>query len=133
MEAPVAPLLSTAILAIGPLAASHGTWKLICCCPLTLSTANSGAVELLTVTETFKNSVGSGSPEVRLMPVLEVRLFPNRVAISPGTTPPPTKLAPFTTAATEATRAPPLQIHVSAPGTGIKLLVATPPPNRSEE
>jgi hypothetical protein len=53
---------------------------------LTLSTANSDAATPLTVTETFWKSVGSGREEVRLIPVLEVRLEPKMVAISPATT-----------------------------------------------
>jgi len=62
--------------------------------------ANSGAGEPLTLRDRFKNDDGSGSPEIRLIPLLEIKLVPNAVAISPGTTPLGTKLAPLTTAFT---------------------------------
>lgn len=48
----MAPLFITAMFAFGPLATSQGTWKLICCWPLTLSTANNAAAFPLTTTET---------------------------------------------------------------------------------
>src|SRR5579863_4125888 len=111
MEAPTVPAFDTAMVALGPLATSHGTWKLICCCPLTLSTANRATGVLLTINESFKNVLGSGRTEVTLMPVADVRLAPNAVAISPGTTPPPAKLAPFTTAVIKGAKGPPLQVQ----------------------
>src|SRR5580658_8978003 len=94
---PVDVLLTTAILAVLP-DTSKGTWKLICCWPFTLSTANNGAAEPFTITVTFWNEVGSGSSDVRLIPVLDVRSVPKMVAISPGAIPAAIKLAPFTTA-----------------------------------
>src|ERR1700683_3255252 len=102
-DGPAVPLFETAIITFAPTATSHGTWKLICSWPLTLSTANSATALLSTVNRSVRKVVGSGRPDVRLIPVVEVRLLPNAVAISPGTTPPPTKLAPFTTALTVAT------------------------------
>src|SRR5580693_1224728 len=103
MFALAVPLFDTAKVAVGPLATSQGTWKLNCCWPLTLSTANNGTAEPLITTESLRNVVGSGN-EVMLTPVLEVRLVPKMVATSPGTIPPPAKLAPFTTAPTEGAR-----------------------------
>jgi hypothetical protein len=90
------PLLETATVVVCPPATSDGTWKLNCCWPFTLSTANNGTAGPLIITESFRKVVGSGS-EVTLTPALEVRLDPKMVATSPGTIPPPTKLAPSTT------------------------------------
>src|SRR5580704_14126657 len=98
MVALAVPLFDTATVALGPLATSQGTWKLNCCWPLTLSTANNGTGEPLIITESLRNVVGSGN-EVMLTPLLEVRLDPKMVATSPGTIPPLAKLAPLTTAA----------------------------------
>src|SRR5580658_6632153 len=106
--APVVPLFITAMSAFGPLTTSQGTWKLNCSWPLTLSTANNGTGKPLIITASFRNVFGSGSEEVILAPMLAVRLVPNKVAISPGTTPPPRKLAPFTTAVTAGIKRGPL-------------------------
>src|SRR5262245_25261752 len=91
-------LFSTATWTVDLPATPNGTWKLICCCPLTLSDANNGTAEPSTSTELHKYRVANGSDETKLIPVAETMLVPKTVAISPGTTPPPTKLAPFTTA-----------------------------------
>src|SRR5579871_3448479 len=90
-----APLLVTCTRATRSVV--QGTWKLICCCPFTLSTAKMGAVTPLTVTETFWSWAGSGKEELRLIPEADVRFEPKMVAISPATMPPGPKLAPFTT------------------------------------
>ena len=71
--------------------------------------------EPLIITESLRNVVGSGN-EVMLTPVLEVRLDPKMVATSPGTIPPPAKLAPFTT--------PPVLISGPAP-VAVTLMLTT--------
>src|ERR1039458_3477392 len=125
MEAPVVPLFSTATVALGPLAASQGTWKLICCWPLTLSTANSATGWLLMITASFKNIVGSGSDEVRLMPGPEGNLVPNAVAIAMEATLRHRRMGTCTAALT-AGAGPWLQVQVSP-----RAVIPTKPPNRT--
>src|ERR1051325_1360249 len=90
------PLLFTTSEAERCPASSHGTWKLICSCPLTLSTAKMGACIPYNVIDTPTNCRGRGSPLAKLIPVAFERCVPNSVAIEPGVIP-CWKLAPLVT------------------------------------